>query len=479
MRAFRLVFCIAIAASLALPAAAAPVTVLVTVRNQDGSPVQGGSAGMADYGVWESKEGQFTFQYEDLAPGEHLFCYRGDTGTIVLRTVHIPEGQAQVALVVRLGEEVVAQGKVVAGDPPMVMPFAQVKLTGEKFVAPIFPTEVIASAEGAFALDGHEFADVRMQANLPYHKPSEWVAVKPPYPMQTQLRCPPETVVLGCVLDEGGSPVPDAGIVCVTFDHRSSDRSDRDGRFEYRSLPPGRCRFTAGGPYRVPAGVTLDLRDGQQLLGLVIRLRNAPQFTFFGRVVGPDGTTGIQGAQVIFTEHLIPQGLDAKPVSSGGGLLHEFKYSGVTDETGYFNVNLPWREDDPRGHLWFPEVTADGYLMGRFTVRVDRASSEWLSFPMFRGGRLRADIARVPDGAEVELEVRSRCLPPLTEPQSVSTYRATLDAATGQFYFGVVQPGEHWLVVRQRGDILGKMKVTVKEGEETTVTLTLPSASPR
>ena len=50
MHAFRLVVCIAIAASLALPAAAAPVTVLVTVRNQDGSPVQGGSAGMGALG---------------------------------------------------------------------------------------------------------------------------------------------------------------------------------------------------------------------------------------------------------------------------------------------------------------------------------------------------------------------------------------------------------------------------------------------
>ncbi len=478
MRAFRLVVGIAIAASLALPAAAAPVTVLVTVRNQDGSPVQGGSASMADHGVGESKEGQFAFRFGYLAPGEHLFSYAGDIGTIVLRVLHIPEGQAQVALVVRLGEEVVVRGKVVAGDPPMAMPFAQVKLTDGKSGAPIFPTQVVASAEGAFVLDGQEFANVRMQANLPYHKPSEWVPVKPPCPMQTELRCPPETVVLGWVLDESGSPVPDAGIVCVAPGYVSSVRSDRDGRFECRSLPPGRCRFTAAGPYRVPTGVTLDLRDGQQLLGMVIRLRYAPLFTFFGRVVEPDGATGIQGAQVIFTEHLMPQGLDGRPVNNWAGFLHAFEYCGVTDRTGYFDVNLPWREDDPQGHLWFPEVTADGYLTGRFAVRVDRTSSEWLSFPMFRGGRLRADIAGVPDGAQVEMEVQSRCLPPLTEPHSVATYRATLDAATGQFDFGLVQPGEHWLVVRQRGDILGKMKVTVKEGEETTVRLTLPSASP-
>jgi len=477
MRTSLVLVCAGIAAAVARPVHAAPVTAVVTVRNQDGSPVEGGSVVMAGWDVPESQHGQFTFQYGDLAPGDHLLCYRSNTGIIALRTAHLPEGQAQVALAVRLGEQVVLQGKVVAGDPAAAMPYAQVKLTGGRSGSSSFPTEVVASAEGAFTLDGEAFAGARMQANLPYHKPSEWVEVKPPYPMRVELRCPPAAVVFGYVLDEGGYAISDAGVVYVTTGYAGNQTTDREGRFELRDLAAGRYRFTAGGPYRVPAGVTVDLRDGQQLLGLIIRLQRAPQFTFFGRAVAPDGVTGIEGAHVVFTEHLMPQGLDGRPVGTWSGFLHTFKYTGVSGERGYFNVNLPWREDDLSGHVWYPEITADGYLVGRFAVRVDRGP-EWILFPMFRGGRLRADLPGLPDGAQVELEVRSRSLPPFSPSPSINTYLATRDAATGRFDFGLVQPGEHWLVVRQHGDILAKTRVGVKEGEETTVTLAVPSAPP-
>ncbi len=456
------------------PLLAESVEMRITVLNADGSPVSSGNVYVADYGTSVSSRGVYTFECSDLAPGEHYLSYESYDGIIALRTLRVPEKQRVVKAAVRLGAELVVHGRVTAGKPPGAVPKAQMSIEDADGTTPRFhPHTIRASDEGTFMLDGKAFSGVYVSA-FPLHcLPSPRVQVAPPYPMHMNLYCPPEAVVAGEVLDEHGSPLAKAAVGYVSRGYGGSYWADEKGHFEIRTLQPGEYRFTVGAQYHVPEGETIVLQEGQQVTGLVFRLQAAPQVMYRGRVVDPAGA-GIAGAKVTFSESMIRQGLDGKPVRMWVGGGSQFTYAAASDELGDFSLALPWREDDPHGHVWFPEVQAEGYLPRDFSVRIDREATKPGVFRMYRGGRVSGTVIGAPQGAEVEIQVQSEYLPPLTQSQSTRTYRRSIDDRTGCFDFGLVLPGEPWLAVMQNGNTLLQQQARVREGEETTVTLTLP-----
>jgi hypothetical protein len=257
-----------------------------------------------------------------------------------------------------------------------------------------------------------------------------------------------------------------------------------DGRFELTNLEPGRYRIQSWARDLNPAEVIVPVTQGQQVRSLMISLDPASLQGVGGDVVGPDGKTATPNATVTFRLTIPP----APPPGQTGGFfsftwaIPEIDYAAVTDDNGHFSVSLPRPMPGfPREfyHYWRVTVEAKGYLphdYAGFWVKPEGMTP--LHLQLFHGGRLNG-VVRLADGSP---------LPPLTVAVlydetawlgSPGTGRgpgatAQVSPTTGQFDFGLVQSGEHWLTVQIPNWPDPRMRVTIAEGGSLEVTLTPP-----
>jgi len=465
-----------------------PVVVRGTVTLADGSPAVGGGINLGGRACfWPVQDGAFEFDVENLEPGDYWLDYL-KAGIAIVRVVHIGQGQGEASVALRLGEHRVAEGRVVTDDLPDGVPNAEVRVKRPVIGGQIFELTLTAAKDGTFQLDGPELDGCSIQARVPYHRPSEWVKIEPPFPTRVKLHAQRDTVIMGRVLEGyGGKPVPGAHVAFGTKGRYGSTTADEQGHFEFTGLDPGMYRIEAYARFFSREDVIVNLHEGRQVLGLEIHLLTQAAYPVGGRVFGPDGKTGIPGAKLSFGElfHHPP----LPPGQEGGGWsgpgVPQISYSTVTREDGNYFVRLP--VPPVRGDPWHPwevDVEAESYLSRKYMLYLDPNSAGPFDFQVFHGGRLSGIVSlpekgRLPEQTVAELQIQMGIIaPPGKLGQFASSQRAAAPNAgawvspeapvspeSGRFDFGLVQPGEHRLVVRVAGEPKFKTKVTIKEGE--------------
>ena len=475
-----------------------PVVVRGMVTLADGSPAVGGGICLGGrVSFWPVQDGAFEFDVENLEPGDYWLDYV-KAGIAIVRVVHIAQGQREASVALRLGEHRVVEGTVVTEDLPDGAPNAEVGVRRPVISGQIFELTLDAAKDGTFQLDGLELDECSIQARVPYHRPSDWVQIRPPFPMRVKLHAQRDTVIMGRVLEGyGGKPVPGAHVAFGTKGRYGSTTADEQGHFEFTGLDPGMYRIEAYARFFSREDVILNLLEGRQVLGLEICLLKAAEHPVGGRVLGPDGKTGVPGANVSFGElhHHPPLPPGQKAGGWSGPGVPQITYSTVTREGGDYFIRLP--VPPVRGDPWHPwevDVEAEGYLSRKYMLYLDPNSAGPFDFQIFHGGQLSGVVSlpegpRLPERTVAELQIQMGIIAPpgklgeFGSSQSAGAPNAgawvspevPVSPETGRFDFGLVQPGEHWLVVRVAGQEILRKKVTIKEGEALSVELPAPA----
>jgi hypothetical protein len=456
-------------AVLAAPAAA--LTVRGTVTEAAGSPAGGGTVWFGSSPMTPPIEGgRFEFAVDDPAAGDQMVAYCSAAGALwAARQVRVRAGQPVLQVAIKIGEEPVLVGRVVADDFPEGIPAAPIALRRETGLP--FEGQLYSSRDGTFRLEGHALQGTRVSTFPLHHLPSEWVEVKPPYPMRVTLRCPRETPISGRVLDNRGNPVAGAHVIAITAGDTSCLDADDSGAFAFTWLKPSTYRITAGGRYVEPANTLVEVKEGAPVTGLVMRLARLPVHTLAGRVVGPDGGRGVAGATVQIEDSIRPIELNGQPASSSRGCGHGVLYPAVSGPSGRFALDLPVMPVSGHG-LWSVEVKAEGYVLRRYVVAAPLDPSASVMLQVFHGGRVTGRVlphdGKPVQGARVSVDVATEHLG-RGEAHGVSTFSADVSPTDGSFSLGPVLPGEHHLVVDRGGEVLAEQEVVVKEGKETKV----------
>jgi len=462
---------------------AGPLLLRGTVTLEDGTPAEGGGVSLGDRAaISPIRGGKFELAIEAVAPGEYPVTYHTERGDlVVMRPIRIAPGQRVADVALRAGEEPAVRGRVVTDDMPNGVPNARVTLRRD-IGGSLRKSEVRAGDGGRFVLDGYDFAGWTIEARVRYHRATVPVEIKPPFPAHIELCPAPETLIIGRIATEGGGWIDGPGTVgFIGAGHIGWARTDERGQFEVEGLQPGQYRIAAYAPYRLPANLLFDLSEGQQAIAFSILLRHAPVTTARGRVVGPEGTTGVARAEVSFIQYYRYPSLSGDTVRAVRGFMPEEKYSVVTGQDGSFEVDLPVIPTAIGGsYRWQVEVRPEGYLPRRYVAYVDPTMATKLVLQVFRGGRLkgrlrRADNELIPQGVQVELQVAHGLAGRSGDPEGSSSWGAPIGAGTGRFDFGLVQPGRHWLSVRvpDAAEPVRKL-VTVVEGETREVDIQVP-----
>jgi hypothetical protein len=261
--------------------------------------------------------------------------------------------------------------------------------------------------------------------------------------------------------------------------------ADEYGRFELTNLAPGAYRIEAYGPYLMSSGATVHLEEGKQVLGLVIRLDHAVRQTIHGRVLAPDGATAIAGAAISLEQTFFPPPAPGEParLANRGGAVASLTYATTTEADGTYHLDVPAQPgvaDDRRRFDCM--VRADGYLPRRYLVFVDRDRDGPYDFQLFCGGRLAgtlrfSDGSRPPRNTIVEVQVATGLVGAADEALGYNYARSPVSPDTGRFDLGLVQPGEHSLLVRIPGRERLTEKVIVEEGKACDIDVLCPAAS--
>jgi hypothetical protein len=456
-------------------------TVLVRgmVTVPDGAPADGGVinfGGRAQFGP--VRNGEFEFSAENIPPGDYFVAYaKYQGGFLVARVVTIAPGQREAVVSLTTGEQPVVKGIVSTEDLPRGVPNATVRLRG---ASPRLDWDLNAGSDGSFLLDGLALRGCTMQAVVPYHGDGKVVEIRPPFPMQADLRTPNDTVIVGQVVDRAMRvPVPGAVVAFGTAGHYGSTTADDQGFFEFTGLQAGAYRLQAYARFFTREEAIIDLQEGRSALGIVMSLLPQGKAQAYGLVLGPRNP--VAGAKVSFRQWVnppLPPGQLAGG-SSGPG-VPQIIYSTLSQEEGRYTLDLPvpfepGRPSDP----WLVEVEADGYLTGRYTGSIeDPEHAGPYILRLFRGGRLSGTVSLpggIPPGEHLaaEITIQWGALGPEERPASAGYGpEAPVDPQTGRFDFGLVQPGVHQLSIRGHPELT--TTVTVKEGEAVHVKVSTP-----
>jgi hypothetical protein len=458
-----------------------------TVRLADGTPVKSGSISFDQVG-FDVKDGKFFCQTDRVMPGDYTVTFINDNlGMIVTRPLHIDPEQQTANIDVRVGTGKQVKGKVITPNLPDGAPGARIEVRREIPAAdapPSYPDwSIRTNREGIFLLDGEAFEGGYMRAVLPYYKPSEWVQIKPPFPMQMTLNLKPQTMIMGQV-EEGdtwnGQPVKDAKISFTSKDFRTGASADEWGHFAVTDLKPGDYIIDVYAPYYLNPEQTFHVEDGQQAIGLRITLEREKIGILYGRVVASDGKTGIEGAKVTFEQAILPMPFDRK--STKGSINYvgpgdELKYTETTAAGGYFDMEIPMTPGTKR--QWSVQVEKEGHFTNRYMARFSSQDElRDITLQLFHSGRLQGKV-ELPKGLPAKVyHVELYAWTPIIGSKEIGGGRGwTADIApeTGEFKFDAAPPGEHWLMMF---DIPGwqqrREKVTVKEGETTEINISAP-----
>jgi len=175
------------------------------------------------------------------------------------------------------------------------------------------------------------------------------VASQPPQAVTQMSR------VSGQVIEDGtNTPVADARVFVVLDDERAAPDSsplealsDRDGRYRFDTLPPGRYHIAAQkdgfAPPMDPSTMQVfDVAGGQVLDGLTVFLRRGGAFT--GRVLDPQGRPTANVTVTALLKRLNRNDQPAGVPSPGPPLLMP-SGQGQTNDLGEFRIFGLWRGD--------------------------------------------------------------------------------------------------------------------------------------
>jgi hypothetical protein len=342
-----------------------------------------------------------------------------------------------------------------------------------------------ASKEGRFWLDGLAFEGYTLQASFAQHVGSDPARISPPYPMDVVIHLKPESVISGTAVTEAGRPVARAQVFLAYEGGGRLIGADDEGRFEFYHLQAGSYHLEAQGHYVIGGDVVVDIGEGERISDVTVELSEAGGFPVWGRVVGPDGESGINKATVSFEMMFTPPGAPGRgrPLASGGGAVARVVYSTVSGSEGAYALMLPRRLGPAaQGHPWTVMLEAEGHLPRRYLGFVD--PDEWhpLVFQLFRGGRLTGSVVcedggPPPADAVVQVGVAAGLFAPEGRFMGSSWTGSPVSPTAGEFDFPRVQPGEHEVVVRIPGQTILSQKVTVREGETSHVALRVPNVN--
>ncbi len=442
-----------------------------TVVGADGAPVSEGSTSFGQFwGGSREYAGRFEAQIPEVPPGRYPLVYTSDGGLLAFTVVPVEAGQREAEVTLRAGEDLVAKGRVVSADMPDGVPNAQVTVEGTVGGKP-WKYTWLADEHGGFALYGKGLAGFGVTATAPYHQPSASAAIAAPLPRQMELRVPRETLIIGQVVTaEFGFLGPEATIGAIGTRQGMWQKTDAQGRFEFSALPPGDYVIWGFAPGRAPGGATLRLAPEQQVVGLTLHLPLAQAVSASGRVLGPDGETGVPGATVEFAQRLVaPSATGERRGSFGAGFAPEATYTAVTGPDGGYSVNIPHFAPGVAAAEIPVTIRAEGYVPRYYIVYQEALSAGPVNFQVFRGGRLHGTVRTLdgqplPEGTRVMVQVPHGLVGPPGSGGGSVTYPTALDLATGRFDFGLVQPGENWILVEIHRDRIAQLKVNVIEG---------------
>jgi hypothetical protein len=455
-----------------------------TVLSGEGAPVEGGSINFGNReGFGPIRNGRFEFRVTKARPGTHLVSYHRDDGSVVTgQLVDIEPGQESVVVSLRRGGEPVIRGRIISDALPEGVPRAMVHLRGHLSGAGDSYAYIRASKDGTFSLDGLAFEGYALQASFAHYLESEPVKISPPYPMAVVIHLKSEAVISGTAVTEAGSPVARAQVFLAYEGGGRLIEADDEGHFEFDHLQAGSYHLEAQGHYVLGGDVVVDTDEGERISDVTIELSEAGGFPAWGRVMRPDGKSGISKATISFEMTFTPPGAPGhgRPLAGGGGAVARVAYSTVSGSEGAYALMLPRRLGPAaQGHPWTVLVEAQGYLPRRYLGFVD--PDEWhpLVFQLFRGGRLTGSVVcedggPPPADAVVEVGVAAGLFAPEGRFMGSSWTGSPVSPIAGEFDFPRVQPGEHEIIVRIPGQTILSQTVTVREGKTSHVVLRVP-----
>ncbi|MBN1458311.1 MAG: carboxypeptidase regulatory-like domain-containing protein [Armatimonadetes bacterium] len=462
-----------------------------SVVEEDGSPVEGGTICFDQRTLLGPiTEGTFELHLEGdqlVRAGIHSVIYTGENdGIAAVRTIRTAAGQKEAYLRIKLGGTPVIKGRVVwqgLGVPaPEVYVEVQAALAEDRELG----WHVRPAPDGSFCLYGPPLVRGRIGAKelvAPrgvYRRPltTAWVQIRPPYPMDVTLRLPAGPGLVGRVVETEGRPV--AGAIVIynmrRGRHWGSVATGQDGTFVLDTLEPDDYCIDVYAKEFAHWATTVTITERPEVEFLSIELAPAPMRPVRGRVIGPDGRTGVSGAEVEFLA-------DARPspcgrVNYGGSWTGRSTiiYEAVADEQGQFVVDLPTDLNWESGAVvhWSVEVRADGYLERRYVAFSPSSGREYLEFQLFRGGVISG---RVAIEGEIPRDSRAVLLVPAGVVAGASAsggdWKTAEVPTTGEFELRG-PPGEYWLYVELPGFPDPAVQVQLEEGETISITLVPP-----
>jgi hypothetical protein len=499
---------------------ASPFVLRGTLLDEDGKPLAKPfslEVGL-HLGVDRYEAGRYEVTLTDAKPG-HLVVQCRHASAVAVRVLDVREGQTEATLSIRFGEEAVAKGRLVTRPVPLerrpvgVAAGARAQqyneidnviwLNGTVADRPFF-TRLNPSEDGSFLVDGYVLRGSEISASAPHHLQSPRSRLEPPFPMQVVLRPVPMSMISGQILDADGQPVPGALVLCGSdvgnvWRWRGRALTEADGRFLLEDLPPGDYHIEALALGFAQNGVTLSVRPEEQVSGLVIRLAPGPSQHVTGRVVGPDGSSGMPGAKILLRVAVYaPPPRNGPPEVLPGGMMVEDIYletasTTVTTPSGDFALDL--MASSPRAPLLRVrrvDVSAVGYATATYSgFDVTPGDMGPLTYQLQRGSHL-GGIVRLADGSippidnsdnaselrfQVRIEVRLRSTPATPSPEDAWAYKGWIDLTpgAGRFdYFAPLPPGETRLTVHIPGHPDYVTTITLRDGESADVAIRLP-----
>jgi len=426
--------------------------------------------------------GSFTLTADGLVtPGTYpIVVVSDENGVLAARMVEIAEGQDYLFLSMRAGDRPAVQGKVESwyfrANPADA--FIEVDKGPEGDLG-IHETVHLAK-DGTFVLEGVALAGAELRlwrfSGGVGMLVGQAVTVAEPFPMRFDLPRHDEAVIAGRVLDHAGKPLGDAAVVvdpAVSGPYKYQE-VDGSGRFVFGDLEPAHYYINAYSKWAIPAEIEVDLAAGQKMRHLAIRLLPSMPRSVQGRVVGPDGTSGIADATLQFWLG-IPPAMHGRH-GRGNGHYPRFVYETLSDEEGTFAAMIP-ENLGPVAHAhWNIVVRAEGYLERRYLGFSTTLPPALLELQLFRGGTvsgrvLLADGGPPPERSQVRVTYPAAVLPGSHAGGGEVKYADV--SAEGGFEL-TAPPGEHWMAasIPDHPDPVARVKV--KEGETTSVSLQSP-----
>lgn len=280
------------------------------------------------------------------------------------------------------------------------------------------------------------------------------------------LKLPPQSVLVGRVVDEEGEPIAYAAVSVLRRGYSEFGRrllpvrqiqANELGEFRAAQLPAGRYFLLASArpaqrgaegyastfypsATEEAAATAVDLAAGQELGGFEIRLRRTPLFRIRGRLAGSVPSEGSGRVRVM----LAPRGSGALPASVWPGAVKQDSFEIANVPPGSYVVTVIGGE-------------RAGAVLARLPVEVAGGDVEGLVVPLAPPVELRG-VVRVEDAADAELSrVRIWLVPsadgPAMPPQATvqrdgsfrlpnvtrDTYRVRVAGIPGDLYLKSVR----------------------------------------